>query len=144
MEVIEETPHLLKKIKLFIVDEDLQYVKNIKDFLEKEFREPLNVKSFPTGESALEEIKKIDEKPEVVVLDYLGNKQLDTKNEKHTVDDISNISPDTGIIIISDKKYENRAMKALAHGAHDFIVKDKFTLKHLLNSIKKVLHPPKC
>jgi CheY-like chemotaxis protein len=131
------------KINLFIIDDDSSYSETLRDSLEKEFHDRLNVTVFPTGESAVQEIQNAEKKPQVVLLDYLGNKPLDPKSDKHIVDDISNISPQTGIIMLSDKKYEDRAMKALAHGAHDYVVKDKFAMEHVVNSVKKVLNPPK-
>jgi len=142
-ETTDRTKVPADKINLFIVDDDVQYGQSLKDSLEKEFHERLDVKDFPTGESALEEIQNSDKKPQVVLLDYLGNKPLNSKSDKHTVDDISKMSPGTGIIMLSDKKYEDRAIKALAHGAHDYVVKDKFALEHVVNSVKKALNPPK-
>ncbi len=142
-EATDKTKQSSDKINLFIVDDDELYGQSLKDSLEKEFHDRLEVKVFPTGESAVQEIQNAEKKPQVVLLDYLGNKQLNAKSDKHTVDDISKISPNTGIIMISDKKYEDRAMKALAHGAHDYVVKDKFALEHVVNSVKKALNPPK-
>jgi hypothetical protein len=34
-------------------------------------------------------------------------------------------------------------MKALAHGAHDFVLKDKFAADHVVSSVRKALNPPK-
>jgi DNA-binding NtrC family response regulator len=139
----EELTGSNEKINLFIVDDDVQYGQSLKDSLEKEFQEKVDVRVFPTGESMIEEIEIAEKKPQVVLLDYLGNKPLNPNSDKHIVDDISRVSPNTGIIMLSDKKYEDRAMKALAYGAHDFVVKDKFTHEHVLTSVKKALNPPK-
>jgi DNA-binding NarL/FixJ family response regulator len=143
METLERVIKPVKEIDLFIVDRDLQFGQTIKDSLEKEFHEHLFVKYFLTGESLIEEISRSVKKPNIVILDYFGNKSLNKQYEKHTVDAISVLSPDTGIIIVSDKMHEDRAMKALAHGAHDFVLKDKFAVGHLVNAVKKVLNPPK-
>jgi DNA-binding NtrC family response regulator len=146
-EVTEKTIGKIKqsedKVNVYIVDHDVEYRTSLKDSLEKEFYETMNVKTFTTGEALIHEIKKAQKKPNVILLDYLGNRHLNLNSVKHIVDDISRISPGTGIIMLSHKEYEEQAMKALAYGAHDYVVKDKFTHEHVLNSVKKALNPPK-
>ena len=142
-ETVEKTMQPPDKINLFIVDGDIQYSQSLKKSLENEFHERLDVKIFTTWKSAEDEIKSAKKKPQVVLLDYLNNKPLNINIGKHTIDDISKISPNIGIIMLSDKKYGDQAIKALAYGAHDCVVKDKFAHQHVVTSVKKALNPPK-
>jgi DNA-binding NtrC family response regulator len=143
MKTFEEPKVLGDRVNLFIIDNDLQYSQSLKGSLEKELYNQVNVKVFPTGESALEEIKKMEEKPHVVLLDYLTNKIYHQKSGKYIVNSIAKICPNTSIIIISEKNDEKEALKTLEYGAHDCIVKDKFAFIHVITSVKKALHPPK-
>jgi len=142
MKTFKEPKVLGVRVNLFIIDNDIQYSQSLKGLLEKELYNQVNVKVFPTGESALEEIKKMEEKPSVILLDYLTNKIYHEKSGKYIVNSIAKTCPNTGIILISEKNDEKEAFKTLQYGAHDCVVKDKFAFVHVITSIKKTLHPP--
>ncbi len=137
----EKTDSLMDTVHVFIIDDDVEYGQALKSSLEKEFQERFEVTFFHTGESALAEIKSGGIKPHIVLLDYILNTTLDPNSDKHTVDMISKASPKTSIIMLSDKEHTDRAMQALAHGAFDYVLKDKFIQEHVINSIKKALNP---
>ena len=132
-----------EKIKLFIVDYDYYYSLSLKHSLEKKFGDSMHVELFRSGESCLEALRVSDEKPDVILLDYIENKELNKDNGEHTVDHIREISPDISIIILSTKKHADRAVKALGYGAHDYVMKDQFAFEHIYNAIDGCLHPSK-
>jgi len=140
-EQIVNTP--AEKVSVFIIDSDVAYSKSLKNSLEKEFNAPLEINLFNGWDKAAKEIEIANQKPHAILLNYLSNKCLTEDSDKHTVDDILRVSPDTSIIMLSNKKDIDRAMKALAYGAQDLVVKDKFTHEHILNSLRKILNPSK-
>jgi len=128
-----------EEIDLFIID-DQKYGKEIKRLIEERIPENVNVKIFSSGESVLREIRNNEKKPRIVLLDYTRNKM---NSSDHTVDHILENSPDTDVIMLSDKEYKDRALKALGYGAHDYVEKDQFAYDHILDSVKTALHPSK-
>lgn len=131
------------KLNIFIVDNDVQYRQSLKESLENEFSTYLNIYLFSTGESALAELENMKEKPQVILLDYMINKASNIHCGKHAVDQISDLCPNSSIIMIADKNYEQEALLAIEYGAHDLIIKDQFIFDHIITSVKKALHPPK-
>jgi len=128
-----------EEIDLFIID-DQKYGKEIKRLIEERIPENVNVKIFSSGESVLREIRNNEKKPRIVLLDYTRNKM---NSRDHAVDHILENSPDTDVIMLSDKEYKDRALKALGYGAHDYVEKDQFAHDHILDSVKTALHPSK-
>lgn len=131
------------KIRLFIIDEDSAYTESLKHTLEEKLGEDVSVKVFNNGEAMVQNLQNVDKKPHLVLLDYSKNKMPIHGREEHTLDHIMRISPFTGIIMLSAKKYKDRALKAIGYGAYDYIEKDQFAIGHIINSVKMCLHPSK-
>jgi len=131
------------KANLFIVDGDYFYGQSLKSTLIEKLNDELSIKVFLNAESCLHQIMYSDEKPDIVILDHFENKKLNDQNNDHTVDYMQNMKPDVAIIILSDNDSFDRAIKALAYGANDFVIKDQFAHQHIYNAVKKCLHPAK-
>jgi len=140
---METLVKVVPKFNIYIVDNDYYNGVSVKSSLEKSMGEEIAVKVFPDAEACQQEMKTKEERPTVVILEYTENKRLNLETGEHMVDFIKRMSPDAVIIIFSDRSNSERALQALAHGAHDFVIKDQFMHQHILTSVKKSLHPAK-
>lgn len=134
---------IIPKFKIHIVDNDYTNGLSVKTSLEKSLGPEVSVQVFPNAESCLEVIKKSEEKPAVVLIEYTENKRLNDEQGAHMVDHVKKLSAEAAIIVFADKANSARATKALAYGAHDFVIKDQFFHEHILSAVKKSLHPAK-
>jgi len=141
--IVDVIEKVVLKANLFIVAGDYSYGTSLKESLEKKFEEEIQARLFPDAELCLQFMKSNGEKLDIVILDYFENKTLNESNGEHTVDYIKKASPNTAIIIVSNKNDSECAMKALAYGAQDFVMKDPLSNENIFNSVEKCLHPAK-
>jgi len=141
--MMETLVKIVPKFYVYIVDPNYYDGVSLKKSLEKSFEEEVVIKAFSDAESCLRVMEGGEEKPNVVILEYTENRRLNETCGEHMVDCIKKLYPDTAIIILSDKENSDKAIKILAYGAHDFVVKDRFLDEHILSAVKKSLHPAK-
>ncbi len=134
---------IVPKFSIYIVDNDYTNGLSVKGSLEKSLGDEVSIQVFPDAESCLAALQLTDQKPSVVIVEYTENKRLNEEKGLHMVDQIKKISSEAAIIVFSDKSNSARATKALAYGAHDFVIKDQFQHEHILSAVKKCLHPAK-
>lgn len=124
------------KIKIFLVDDDLLYLKS----LEIEFlQEPrFIIETFTSGESCL---NNISSNPDVIVLDYhLDGIDKDAINGLETLDKIKKIEPDIPVLMLSSQDKIDVAIKCMHHKAFDYVVKSEtafLRLKQIIPTIFK-------
>jgi len=110
-----------QKIKLFLVDDDELYLK----LLEMEFLdlEDITVKTFETGELC---VKSLDEKPDLVILDYmLDSINKTAMNGIETLDKIKEFNPAIPVIMLSAQDKIDVAIDCMHHQATDYVVKSE-------------------
>lgn len=117
----------LGPIKLFLVDDDAVFMKNLeKELLETADFEILN---FSTGELCLENINL---NPDVVILDYeLNAVNLDAMNGIDILDDILAFNPSIPVIMLSSQDEINVAVNCMHHDAFDYVVKSETSFLRL-------------
>lgn len=114
---------------ILIVDDDSWYAELLKYQIE------LN----PDHEAEIvkdckEYLKKLDQKPDVVCLDYNLPQYSGTELLKKT----KSLSPNTDVIIISGQEDVNTAINLLREGAVDYIVKNDEVKERLWNTINRI------
>lgn len=110
-----------KKIKLFLVDDDVVFLK----LLEIEFQqeEDYVVETFSTGELCLEQLSK---KPDVIILDYqLDGVEKTAMNGIQTLDKIKAFNPDIPVVMLSSQDKIEVAVDCMRHRALDYVVKSE-------------------
>jgi len=110
-----------KKIKLFLVDDDVVFLK----LLEIEFQqeEDYVVETFSTGELCLEQLSK---KPDVIILDYqLDGVEKTAMNGIQTLDKIKAFNPDIPVVMLSSQDKIEVAVDCMHHHALDYVVKSE-------------------
>ncbi len=114
--------------KIFIVEDNKLYAQVLKKQL---VNEQYNVKVFYNGKDC---ISHLDEKPEIVTLDYT----LPDITGHHVLKEIQQKLPDTHVIVISAQENITTAIDLMKSGAYDYIMKAPDTREKLSNIIKNI------
>jgi len=116
--------------KVFIVEDNVLYARVLKKQLTED---NLQVKVFHNGTDF---INCLDEKPDVVTLDYT----LPDMTGKEVLAKIQEKQPNTQVIVISAQDSIDTAIELMKNGAYDYIMKAPDTrekLSHIINNIYK-------
>lgn len=115
---------------IFIVEDNPVYNKLVVNYLHsKKFD---RIESFLSGEECL---KRLSEKPDIIIQDYLlegidGIEVLKATKKKH---------PPTEFIFLSGQDSVDVAINTMKLGAFDYIVKDQMALKKMVDKISKII-----
>lgn len=124
----------LKKIKIFIVDDDVLFLKS----LQIQFNGNLiyDVETFPTGELCIENLYK---NPDIVILDYhLDGIEKNAMNGLKTLDIIKSTNSAIPVIIISAQDKIEVAVSCIHHKAFDYVVKSETSFVRLQKIISAI------
>jgi len=122
------------KIKLFLVDDDVVYLKSLEiDFIQNI---DIDIETFTTGELCL---KSLSHAPDVIILDYkLDGIVKHAMNGIETLDRIKAINPDIPVVMLSSQDKIEVAVDCMHHKAYDYVVKSEtafFRLQKIINTI---------
>ena len=129
----------LKKIKIFLVDDDALYLKA----LEIEFLESgdFDIETYATGELC---IANISHNPDVIILDYqLDGVERDAMNGIQTLDKIKEFNPDIPVIMLSAQDKIDVAINCMHHKSFDYVVKSETAFLRLQKAITSIFHTRK-
>lgn len=118
-----------ENLKIFIVEDDNFFASMLKDTLSKNHYD--NVKIFNSGEACL---ANINHTPDVIILDH----NLNGVNGLDVLRSIKEKYPFIHIIFFSAQEKLNIAIKALKHGAYDYLEKNSENLQRLLHILKRI------
>ena len=113
--------NISEKIKLFLVDDDALFLKN----LEIEFLEHADfiIETFATGELCMKSLKHT---PDVIILDYqLDGIDKTAMNGIETLDKIKAMNPDIPVVMLSSQDKIDVAISCMHHRAFDYVVKSE-------------------
>ncbi|MCX6250472.1 MAG: response regulator [Bacteroidetes bacterium] len=100
-----------------------------------------DIHSFRTGEQLLQ---RINEKPEIVLLDYFLNSKIATAlNGGEILKQIIKLFPETYVIMVSSVQEFDEVMELFKCGASDFIIKDEKVRSNLeiaMNRTRTILN----
>jgi len=123
-----------KPKKIFIVDDDLMLTEAMKDYLTREV--PHDITIFTTGE---ELIKRLYEKPEIIILDYhLNTVDQDAANGMEILQVIKKTYPGVHVIMLSGQEKFGVAMQTIQKGAEQYVIKDKDAFEKISEIIGKL------
>lgn len=111
-----------KEKLIFIVDDDPIYHQIIKKILRIYDFE--NVQTFLSGEECL---AKIDQKPDIIFLDY----EMNGIDGIEVLKEIRKTNEDINVIMVSGQDQINIAVDALKLGAVDYVIKDKSVFQNV-------------
>jgi two-component system, OmpR family, response regulator len=110
-----------KKIKLFLVDDDLLFLKS----LEIEFLQHADfaIETFATGELCLADLSH---GPDVIILDYLlDGTDKNAMNGIEVLDRIKEYDPEIPVVMLSAQDKIEVAVNCMHHLAFDYVVKSE-------------------
>ena len=102
-------------IKVFLVEDDEIFTFLVENKLSKV--EGVALSTFEMGQEAIDQL---DEKPDVVFLDY----SLPVKSGLEVLKEIKEKSPETRVVMLSGLEWQQVIDECLEAGAEDFIQKD--------------------
>ncbi len=122
------------KIKLFLVDDDAVFLKSLEiQFLN---HSDFEIETFATGELCIE---KLNEKPDVVILDFhLDGIDKTAINGIETLDKIKEYDSETPVIMLSSQDKIEVAVQCMHHNAFDYVVKSETAFVRLQKIISTI------
>ena len=119
------------KKTVFIVDDDAMMTQMLKDHLEQ--NPYYKVSTYGTGEEC---IRNLDQDPVAIILDYkLNMHDPAAANGLEILQQIKNINEKTCVIMLSSQEQYGTALKTIAKGALEYVVKDN----DAFNKVSKIL-----
>lgn len=128
-----------KKIKLFLVDDDLLFLKS----LEIEFLQhgDFIIKTFATGELC---VANLSELPDFIILDYhLDGIDKNAMNGIDTLDKIKAFNSEIPVVMLSSQDKIDIAISCMHHKANDYVVKSETAFHRLQHIITSIFHSKK-
>jgi len=123
------------KIKLFLVDDDVLFLKSLEiDFLQ---HADFEIETFVTGELC---VSNLSHQPDIIILDYLLDSVDKTAmNGIETLDKIKAFNPDIPVVMLSAQDKIEVAVNCMHHKATDYVVKSETAFMRLQKIITNVL-----
>lgn len=120
---------------LFIVDDNNLMVATLERYLKSKFGDSLRISTFGDGKSCLE---KVDEKTNIVILDYY----MEGQNGLEVLKSIKAKNPKTEVIMLSSNEDMELAVKTFRAGARDYVVKGHGAWKRITNLLTFIVTEP--
>ena len=125
-----------KKISIFLVDDDELYLKLLIAGLS--YNKSYQVKTFLTGELCL---AQLDEKPDIIVLDYfLNGIEKTALDGLQTLTNIKSLHPEIFVIMLSSQDKIEVAVNCMKMQASEYIVKSETAFTRLDMAIQTMMH----
>jgi DNA-binding NarL/FixJ family response regulator len=131
----------LNNINIIVAAENKLFCEMLKQTMEVNLGKDVLIKTVYSKNACISEIVNTNLKMDIAVLDYQQTKTSVDADCLQAVTSIKKASPETYIIIISSESEMAEASKLLAHGADDYVLKDKFAFSHVAQAVKGCLHP---
>jgi two-component system OmpR family response regulator len=124
----------VEKIKLFLVDDDVVFLKSLEiEFLQ---HADFTINTFSTGELCMENLSL---HPDVIILDYhLDEVDKAAMNGLSTLDKIKAYNPDIPVIMLSSQDKIDVAINCMHHRAFDYVVKSETAFMRLQKIITTI------
>jgi len=128
-----------KKIKLFLVDDDVMYLKLLAiEFLQ---HADFEIETYGTGELC---VANLSNHPDIIILDYhLDGVDESAMNGIETLDRIKNFNPDIPVIMLSSQDKIEVAVDCMLHKASDYVVKSETAFVRMQKTIGTIFRVKK-
>jgi two-component system, OmpR family, response regulator len=123
------------KIKVFLVDDDAVFLKNLE--IEFTVHSDIHIETYSTGELC---IKNLDRKPDVIILDYhLDGIDTTAMNGIDTIDKIKAHNENIAVIMLSSQDSIDVAVNCMHHKAYDYVIKSETAFLRLKKNITNIM-----
>lgn len=135
-EKIVKSRSATKNLSIFLVDDDMFYLKALEHFISSKF-DSLDIQLFQTGEACLEHMNL---KPEIVILDYYLNSNVANAQDGLSIlKNIKKVSPKTKVIMLSAQDSLEIAVKCAESGSFDFIAKGESAFANIHKELETIV-----
>ncbi|HEV7230958.1 MAG TPA: response regulator [Bacteroidia bacterium] len=125
-------------LSIFLVDDDPMFVSVLKHKLVEKFKSGIKISTFAGGEECL---KHIDDKPDVVILDYyLDGVPGNTMNGLEVLQKIKSASDDTTVVMLSGQERKEVVEESMRKGAYKYVAKSETAVQTIQALVNKALH----
>ena len=129
----------IKKIKLFLVDDDALFLKSLE--IDFQSQSDFEIETFATGELC---VANLSNNPDVVILDFhLNGIDKNAMNGLDTLVAIKEHNVDIPIIMLSSQDKIDIAVKCMHHNAFDYVVKSETAFVRLQKNIATIFSDQK-
>ena len=126
--------------KIFVVDDDPFYNKILSNYLEELSKTidyiNIDIESFTTAQECID---RLDEKPDIVLLDCYLDQEGSPLTGMYVLKNIKEISGDCKVIMISQQSEILATVELFKLGAYDYIVKDKSSLDRIWLVVQNII-----
>ncbi len=123
-------------VTVFLVDDDNFFLNGLYYYLTDSLSPKIKLKKFSTAEDCL---MAMDQEPDIIVLDYmLSTGSPNAMNGISALKKITELSPETFVIMLSAQDDIDVALDAMTEGAYDYISKSETAFLRLKNTIRNV------
>jgi len=124
------------KIKLFLVDDDVVYMKSLENYLHDHTDFWIN--TFQTGELCM---KNISDNPDIIILDYnLNGIVKNAKNGIEILDDIKTYNQSIPVVMLSSQDKIEVAVNCMLHKSCDYVIKSETAFMRIQRKINAIFH----
>ena len=136
----KKNKNIKNEVSVYLVDDDKFFLTGLHSFLNDSLSPKIKLKTFTTAADILD---TIDEKPKIIVLDYiLSSGSSKTLNGLSVLKKINLISPESYVIILSAQDSIDVAVEIINEGAYDYLSKNEtafFRLKNMINNLAETI-----
>jgi len=124
------------KIKLFLVDDDVVYMKSLENYLHD--HTDFSINTFQTGELCM---KNISDNPDIIILDYnLNGIVKNAKNGIEILDDIKTYNQSIPVVMLSSQDKIEVAVNCMLHKSCDYVIKSETAFMRIQRKINAIFH----
>ena len=117
---------------IFVVDENPVYAKLVQQYLEvADYTEVLTITR--TGEC----LRYLDLHPDIIITEF--NSSDISVSGINLLNTIKRKCPDTAIVFLTSRSSVEDAVKAIRHGAAEYIIKSKYALDSLVHKVNRII-----
>lgn len=132
----ENAPQIKHDICVFLVDDDKFFLNGLYYYLADSLSPRIKLKTFSNAEDCLASMK---DKPGIIVLDYtLSSDSSKSMNGLEALKKISELSPETFVIMLSAQDNIDVAIDTLNAGAYDYLSKSETAFLRLKNIVRNI------
>jgi DNA-binding NtrC family response regulator len=126
-----------RPMSIFLVDDDKMFLTPLKHVLLEKIKPEIEITTFSDGEEC---VKRLDEKPDIVILDYyLNGANPEAMNGIDVLRHIKDESKETMVLMLSAQDNVEVAAHCVKHGAYDYVTKSESAFIRVENSVNNII-----
>ena len=127
-----------KTFKIFLVDDDNKHLLLLKEHLLKHLPYTLNIETINDSEACL---KKLEENPDIIVLDYYFDGVSDNApNGVEVLKKIRHKKPNLPVVMMSHQDKIEVAVTCYDYGVKDYIIKNETAFARAQLVVRNIIH----